>query len=100
MLDSYILIDGKPVLCTDPLHWSDWMHGLTNRIVVQTIEPELSLKVSTVFIGIDHNFSGVGPPHLFETMVFQKGVAFDEIERYATREDALAGHERFVKKYL
>lgn len=29
--------------------------------------------ISTVFLGIDHNFLGKGGPILFETMVFAKG---------------------------
>jgi hypothetical protein len=32
-----------------------------------------NLIVSTVFLGLDHNYSGHGPPLLFETMVFQDG---------------------------
>src|SRR5215471_17514474 len=27
-------------------------------------------RVSTVFLGLDHNYSGVGPPIVFETMIF------------------------------
>jgi len=31
------------------------------------------VRVSTVFLGLDHNHSGEGPPVLFETMVFAEG---------------------------
>lgn len=51
-------------------------------------------EVSTVFLGLDHSF-GSGPPRLFETMIFggqQAGMAW----RYATWDDAAAGHERIV----
>jgi len=47
--------------------------------------------VSTVFLGIDHNYSGTGPPILFETMVNRRG-EWDEQARYATWDEAEAGH--------
>jgi hypothetical protein len=47
--------------------------------------------VSTVFLGIDHNF-GNGPPLLFETMVF--GGEYDGYcKRYSTWEEAEGGHK-------
>ena len=58
--------------------------------------------VSTVWLGIDHNWLGDGPPIIFETMVFSKGERDDpgyhglhdmDMDRYATEEEALAGHE-------
>jgi len=52
--------------------------------------------VSTVFLQLDHSWSGE-TPILFETMVF--GGPFDqEQERYATWAEAEAGHARIVEK--
>jgi hypothetical protein len=51
--------------------------------------------VSTVFLGLDHNFSMVGPPLLFETMVFG-GPLNGECRRYATWVEAEAGHREVV----
>lgn len=53
--------------------------------------------VSTVFLGIDHNFTGTAPgPVLFETMIF--GGEFDGGQfRYCTYEEALQGHAEAVK---
>lgn len=58
--------------------------------------------VSTVFLGIDHNFTKQGIPLIFETVVFpNKGNEPElECERYATEEEALIGHKKLVKKYL
>lgn len=54
-------------------------------------------RVSTVFLALDHRFSGDGPPIVFETMVF--GGPFDqEQERYCTWVEAEAGHARWVEK--
>lgn len=51
--------------------------------------------VSTVWLGIDLGYWGWGPPIIFETMIF--GGEHDSwCERYATKEAALAGHERVV----
>lgn len=62
--------------------------------------------VSTVWLGMDHNWSGEGKPIIFETMVF----AYDEDgevnfsgeyqERYATEKEALAGHAKAVETFL
>ena len=54
------------------------------------------IEVSTIFMGLDHNFSNEGPPILFETMVF--GGALDQEQaRYATWEEAEAGHKAMVE---
>jgi hypothetical protein len=55
--------------------------------------------ISTVWIGIDHNFSEVGPPLIFETMVFNRtphGICFGSPMAqllYSTEEQAFCGHE-------
>lgn len=51
------------------------------------------IRVSTVFLGIDHGYYISGPPVLYETMV----LGSDEIEwceRHITREQALESHCR------
>jgi hypothetical protein len=57
------------------------------------------ILVSTVWLGIDHNFGGRfgSRPLIFETMVFS-GAESEEIEmrRYATEDDARAGHAEVV----
>lgn len=53
--------------------------------------------VSTVWLGLNHRYDD-GPPLIFETMVFPTG-SFSEqyCRRYATKEQARAGHEAVVK---
>ncbi len=56
--------------------------------------------VSTVFLGIDHQF-GDGPPLWFETMVFPGwlgNMSESDCERYSTMEEARAGHAAMVAK--
>ena len=53
-------------------------------------------RVSTVFLALDHRYSGDGPPILFETMVF--GGPCDGLqERYCTLQEAQEGHEAMVE---
>jgi len=51
--------------------------------------------VSTVWLGIDHNWLPTGPPLIFETMVF--GGPMDTYQRrYSTYWEAVAGHDEIV----
>lgn len=77
----------------------------TYQILKQTETPT-RWWISTVWLfGIDHNYDGVGPPLLFETMVFKMGDDgshgnwdYDCI-RWATEEEAFAGHDAVVAKW-
>lgn len=53
------------------------------------------VTVSTVWLGLDHSF-GHGPPLIFETMVFGLPDDAEIMDRYATWEQAKAGHDRIV----
>jgi hypothetical protein len=94
MSDRYILDNShRPVPCEDLRTWARWMET-ADRVVAKTTVRE-GLDVSTVFLGLDHRF-GPGTPLLFETMVFRDGDGGDE-ERYATWDEAVAGHQRLVE---
>lgn len=57
-----------------------------------------TLAVSTVWLGVNYNFAGDGPPLIFETMVFgEHPLADAACWRYATEDEARAGHENVVK---
>lgn len=53
--------------------------------------------VSTVFLGINHNFCTSGPPLLYETMVFDSGDQ-ERCVRYSSRDAAVGGHNRIVQE--
>jgi len=60
------------------------------------VEP---IRVSTAFLGIDHNFTDDGPPMLFETMVF--GGALDgDCDRTSTWEEAEKQHVETLTRVL
>ena len=92
MTDKYILEGKSPKLVDDLLEWAMWFET-ANLHVAKTNLPN-GVEVSTVFLGLDYSFRG-GTPILFETMIF--GGEHDQYqERYATREEAEAGHLRVV----
>ncbi len=69
MIERYILEGHNPVPEPDLLKWAEWFEDV-NRLIDVTYVTN-NLRVSTVFLGLDHNLMG-GPPLLFETMVFRR----------------------------
>jgi hypothetical protein len=65
--DHYLLVGQTPVPCDDLLQWAMRFEIEERRVRLTRVGPYF---VSTVFLGLDHNFSPKGPPLLFETMVF------------------------------
>jgi hypothetical protein len=90
----YILDDHKNIKAVDVLTWGKWFDN-NERHVGDTMIGEV--RVSTVFLGLDHSFAtGPHAPILFETMIF--GGPLDErMWRYTTMESAKEGHERAVQ---
>jgi hypothetical protein len=93
-MQQYILVDHQPVACPDLMTWARWMET-ADRHVRLTEQDEVT--VSTVFLGLDHGWNDNKPPVLFETMVFINESGGD-MERYATWDEAEAGHARWVAK--
>lgn len=92
MSDLYILDGHTPVPVTDVAVWGKFFGDRSKRRVARTEIGDVT--VSTVFLGMDHNFEG-GKPILFETMVF--GGEHDEYqERCCTWDEAVAMHTRVV----
>jgi len=67
-MNHWILDENKKPKQVDLTTWATWFEKGDHRIVKQ--ETVGDAKVSTVFLGLDHNFGGGGPPILWETMVF------------------------------
>ena len=85
-----------PVPTNDARVWGDWSKRDWNENGRRVARTEVSKDcyVSTVFLGIDHQF-GEGPPILYETLVF--GGPEDQLMfRYSTREEAEEGHANTV----
>jgi hypothetical protein len=93
----YILdATGKPVPATNLLRWGEWFERANRTVEKDEIDGHF---ISTVFLGIDHNFLGEGPPILWETMVFDPdGKALDQI-RYNSLDAARNGHKAAVDAF-
>jgi hypothetical protein len=76
--------------------WAEMMGRDANRTVGYT-QITSEIMVSTIFLGLDHRYSGDGPPLLFETMVFG-GPLNESMWRYSSWDDAEAGHRAAVRK--
>lgn len=85
--------EGQPVPEPDTMKWGTWFET-ANRVVAKTKTKDA--EVSTVFLGVDHSF-GVGPPILWETMVFGGPLDQDQ-DRYTSLADARKGHEDMVAR--
>lgn len=67
-----------------------------------------TVRISTVFLGLDHNYYDDGPPLVFETMVFDSAYSNHAVEdegidaciRYPSLEEAWHGHEAAVAECL
>ena len=68
---------------------------VADRKVARTDFPN-GMWVSTVFLGLDHNHWGRGPPLLFETMIFGAKDGSEYQERCSTWEEAEEMHKRAV----
>lgn len=105
-LSHWILKNGK-LKKVDLMTWAIWFENKDGksegRITAQTKVGRAT--VSTVFLGIDHNFTDSKIPILWETMIFgSKHPALSEYQqRYSSLKDAQKGHEdavRFTKHIL
>ena len=87
-----------------PVTEADWAKsfGQNRQLALDVFEPLLGkpVEVSTVFLGLDHNF-GDGPPVLFETMTFGEGPSWQD--RCSTYDEAEVMHANMcsrVREYI
>ena len=86
-----------------PMDLMDWAQHVEDREYATVAQHWIrGWMVSTVWLGLNHNFLGSGPPLIFETMVFPPGdeagehgtMSEEYCDRYPTEEAAQAGHDR------
>jgi hypothetical protein len=123
----YILDAQHQPQSAELLEWANWLEAERVKPVGSSLMRVADtllvgkLRVSTVFLGLDHRFGGEGPPILFESMAFypasrhrqhmylklrgketriaRRGQTYhDDIagQRYSTWDEAIAGHQRMV----
>lgn len=96
---GYTLIGHEPLAMYDVIQWAEAFGRLAHRHRVVGFAVVGGVEVSTVFLGLDHNFGWLltgeadHRPLLFETMTFPASEVWD---RYASWDEAVAGHARCV----
>lgn len=96
------LEDGIPVPFDDDevLEWAEYMQRTQEdrRVGFDHLAGEAGLYVvSTIFLGLDHGF-GLGPPVLWETMIFGPEPLGGTMDRYTSEEAARVGHAEQIEK--
>jgi hypothetical protein len=96
-MQKYILdAQGQPQ-AVDLVTWAKWFETHDADRVVAKTQVSDEVRVSTIFLGLDHAFTLGAVPVLWETMIF--GGPLDEYqERYSSRADAEAGHMAAVMR--
>ena len=97
-INRYAILEGTKVVPVGLLKWATYFENIKNRVIKKTNVTK-TIEVSTVFLGINHNFlqttDNVEDGLWFETMIF--GGSLDgDTARTSTYEEALKCHERAV----
>lgn len=93
-MNLYYDMKGKPI---EIEKWAALFEG-QDRIVEKSSMWFGQLQISTVWLGLDHSFGEEKKPLIFETMAFWRGNGDVDVARYATRKEAVAGHNKMVLK--
>jgi hypothetical protein len=98
-LSRYYDLEGQPIELEQWLvlfegEDEDWRIGFTGPFYGRT--------VSTVWLGLDHNFAGYGPPLIFESMTFAASdpLVDNDWARYTNEAQAEYGHRDMVRRNL
>lgn len=95
MRKFYMLDEDHNIVVTNDIY--EWEKSLDyeNRRIAEDFV--MGVRISTVFLGIDHGWDEHGPPILFETMVFG-GNLDGEIDRYPTYKESKQGHADMLRR--
>jgi hypothetical protein len=106
MSETYYILKGHEIIPVDWMTWAVWFEEADAEHESADVENTRRIgwwsrdgvRVSTVFLGMEHGWDEQQRPLIFETMVFKGEPGYDEYcERYATYDEALAGHMRVVE---
>ena len=91
---------GRPRPEPDLFKWAQWMETNDRHVAHDIFRQGQAeeIRVSTVFLGIDHNWFDQGPPILWETMIFGGDDKLDlDMQRYSSVNTARIGHSKAVE---
>lgn len=95
----YKLDEDKNVILTDIIDWANFIEGGASENYKTVGKDKINkLIISTVFLGLCHNYSQFpGRPIVFKTMIFKGKKALGYQERYSTWQQAEEGHQRAIE---
>lgn len=86
-------------------HWAELFEDIDYKIVKRTEFDDGDVKVSTVWLGLDHGFGSghkqaaiFDRPIIFETMIFGLDHKNEPQWRYSTEEEARAHHDHLCEQ--
>jgi len=89
---TYILENGVVTEEPDMNRWMIWCAKNESHVNLTKVA---EYTISTIFLGIDHNFSSEGPPVVFETMLFGENLN-EKMVRTSTLKEAKQCHRDAV----
>ena len=89
----YFLNEDKTYREADVFEWGQQFEKMDRHVAEDMIN---GFRVSTVWLGLDHNYFG-GPPLVLETMVFDESGQDVYMNRYTTWAEAEEGHKEAVQ---
>jgi hypothetical protein len=96
-MKEYILNEqGEPIIEPDLMKWAQWFKTADRHVAKEILG---DVRISTVFLGLDHSFTG-GDPILWETMVFGGEFDGEQNRCSGTRKDAQEMHKKMVATVL
>jgi len=93
----FILRGGEVIEEPDYQKWSAWFDSAFKEIELIAESRLGSSTISTRFLALDMTLSPDSPPQVFETRV-KGGWLDNQWERFASLEEATAGHESWIRR--
>lgn len=96
---TYKLNPDKTITPCSTLEWSEQLESMMANDTKHVAKDDVNdCWISTVWLGLDHQYIDDGPPHIYETMIKKTGDGWlNYQERYSTWDEAVEGHKRAVE---
>lgn len=93
----WILEDGEPRPAKNLAEWGEWYADPANfRIAHDQVTSEVTITITTTFLGTDHTLPGQEGPVLFESLICGGSWGAGTRYRYRTRTEAIRGHAKLL----
>src|ERR1043166_7122750 len=89
----YFLNEDKTYKPCDLFTWANQLEKIEKHVAEHEVN---DCRISTVWLGLDHQYTSDGPPLLFETMGFNLDGNDTYCRRYSTWQEAEEGHKEAI----